>query len=144
MNITKEKEKQARAKKKGHAGQIYIKDVNDNVSFINIENLKINTLNGETTLSKFIEDIEHTKKELLDINKALINTLENAQFINPNKNYELVSTNNGYVAKGKDFIVECDIPENELYKGYCYIHNHIVQIDEDKKHQYLKTFKGVK
>ena len=139
MTIEANKKKQERAIKRASIGQIYIKDKMGNVSFINAFDLQ---MKEGLSLSQFMIDHDTMYADITSKFNDLINSLEDAQFVYPGKQYAVVGLKNGYICNGNGYVVELTVPIEELYKGYCMIESHIVVIDNDMKQKYLDTFKG--
>ncbi len=137
-----DKGKQDRAIKRATQGQVYTKQADGNVKFVEIDNMIIKTKKCDITLRTYFNEIDKRHNDLIEQYTALINSLQDAQFVFPDKQYIVVGLKNGYICKGNDYVVELTVELEEVYKGYCKIDNHKIVIDEQRKKLYLDTFKG--
>lgn len=137
-----DKIKQANAVKRAKQGQVYTKDSQGNVKFVDIDNMIIKTNQGGITLRNYFNKLQAQHESQNNQILHITDLLKDAQFVYPNKQYAVVGLINGYICVGNEYVVELTVAPEELYKGYCKIEEYKVVIDEDKKAEYLKTFEG--
>ena len=138
MNKTQQKN----AIKRGKVGQVYVKDLQGNTVFMDVDSIPITTRYGETTLKQHIERTEKLLQDTIAQYQNLIEVLQGTQFIHPDRQYVVVGLKDGYICVGTEYVVELTVDIAELYKGYCRIEDYKVVVDEKQKERYLNTFEG--